>query len=567
MKRLIAKPGLWLSGLAILALLVLPFTLLPARAQAAEPTPPACSGETYTVRQGDTWYSVSRSTGVSVAVLKQLNPAAVRPNGWLWIGDRLCLAFPRDAASGSWYEVKPGDTWNTVSRATGVSVQELWRVNPALANRLYWLYIGQRVWVPVAAPAAAETPAAAATPASAAAVEAAPVAEATTATAGAPAAEATTAAEAATAAAPTSAPTATAVPAPAVKAGCAADLDGYPDLILAYLNKAGNKPDGLKDWLAGCDAVTADPDAVATAALQTATSIDVIVALHDPALPPPAGSGMLLVYHQGPAGYTLAHKVASAGSASLLTVADLNLDKKPDLAWVDTTCDADTCISELHIDSWDGSAYADWIEDAPAMASAEFKFTDVLPAGSGQEIVLFGGLSAAADAGPQRARTETYASIDGAAYALRSVVFEPSTCLYHKILDADAAFDLWAQDGFDAAITAYQAAIEDQKATACGTITAELATLRDFARFRLAIAQYGAGSRAQAQVTLAQITTPNLRGAAQAFSNAYKSSGSIIQACREVGVYARAHPASYQFLADWGSANPTFTAEELCPLK
>lgn len=564
MKRLIAKPGLWLNGLAILALLALlalPFTLPPARAQAAAPTPPACSGETYTVGQGDTWYSVSRSTGVSVAVLKQLNPAAVRPNGWLWIGDRLCLAFPRDAASGSWYEVKPGDTWNTVSRATGVSVQELWAVNPALANRLYWLYIGQRVWVPRAATtaaetqAAAETPAAAATPAAAGVVETAPVAEAT------PAAEATAAA------APTSATAATAVPAPAIKAGCAADLDGYPDLILAYLNKAGNKPNGLKDWLAGCDAVTADLDAVATAALQTATSTDVIVALHEPAQPPPAGSGMFLVYHQSPAGYTLAHKVASAGSASLLTVADLNVDKRPDLAWVDTTCDADTCISELHVDSWDGSAYQDWIEGAPAMASAEFKFTDVLPAGGGQEIVLFGGLSAAADAGPQRARTETYAAIDGAAYALHSVVFEPSTCLYHKILDANAAFDLWAQDGFDAAITAYQAAIEDQKATACGTITAELATLRDFARFRLAIAQYGAGSRAQAQVTLAQITTPNLRGAAQAFSNAYKSSGSIIQACREVGVYARAHPASYEFLADWGSANPTFTAEELCPLK
>lgn len=577
MKHPPAKPVLWIVSIAILALLALPAALLlPAPVHAAETTPPACSGDTYTVRPGDTWSNVSRRTGVTVAALKQLNPNSVRTNGWLWIGDVLCITGSREAA-GHWYQVQPGDTWNTVTRNTGVPVRELWRANPALVDRLYWLYIGQRVWVPDAAAAApiaamgpAPLPAADATPTTAPAAEtdtrSVTAVEATPTTA--PVVEATPTTAPVVEAAPT--PTA-AVPVPTIKAGCAADLAGYPDLILTYLNKPGNKPAGrpvgLKEWLAGCGAITADPDAVATAAIQSATDIAVIVALHDPALQPPDGSGLLLVYHDGSGGYKLVHQAASAGSAALLTVADLNADKQPDIAWVDTTCDADTCSTALHVDSWDGSTYADWIEGEPAMASAEFKFADVKPEGSGQEIVLYGGLSAAADAGPQRARTETYASVDGAPYALFSQVFDPSTCLYHKILDADAAFESWATDGFDAVVTAYKAAIDDKTVTACGDIADELATLRDFARFRLSIAQYGAGNRSQAQATLAQIATPALRDAAKAFTDAYKSSGSIIQACREVGLYAKAHPAAWQFMADWGSGNPSFTAEELCPLK
>ncbi len=592
MKHPSAKPFFWIAGLAILALLALPFALLlPAPAQAAETTPPTCSGDTYTAGPGDTWYSVSRRTGVSVAALKQLNPGIVRPNGWLWIGDQLCLSPSRDA-NGYWYEVQPGDTWNTVARKTGMSVQELWLVNPTLANRLQWLYIGQRLWVPGAASAAvadATATAAAAAVAAATLTETAtppPTATATTAATATPTATAvptqtaaaapTQTATAAPRTVPAAIPTATravgipataTVPVRTIKAGCAADLAAYPDLILAYLNAPGNKPSGLKSWLIGCGAITADPDAVATAAIQSATSVDVLVALHDPALQPPEGRGMLLIYHAGPRGYKLVHQVASEGNASLLTVADLNVDKKPDVVWVDTTCGAHTCNTTLHVDSWDGAAYQDWISGEPSMASAEFKFADVTAQGDGQEIVLNGGLIDSVGAGPQRSRTETYASIKGAPYALVSQVFSPSTCLYHKIVDANAAFARWTEDGFGAAVAAYKAAIDDKAATACGTIADELATLRDFARFRLAVAQYAAGSRAEAQVILAQIVTPAVRDAANAFVAAYKSSGSIIQACRDVDAYAKTHPAAWQYLADWGYANPSFTAEELCPLK
>lgn len=516
-----------IAVLALLALLV-----LPALANAANDPPPACSGNYYTVRVGDTWSSVSRHTGVTVAELKRLNPNAVRPNNWLWIGDRLCIPAPQ-AAEGSWYQVKPGDTWNTVARATGLSVRELWRANPALIDRLYWLYIGQRVWVPAASPAATPTP------------------------------------EAQASITPT--PEATETPAPTTPAptadGCAANLAGYPDLILAYLNTAGNTPAGLNDWLTQCGAITGDPDAVTTAAIQSETSTDLIVTLHDPALPPPDGSGLFLVYHSSASGYVLAHQAESTGSAALLIASDLNADQKPDLVWADTSCGAHTCFTTLHVDSWDGTAYVDWIAGEPTIASAEYRFEERETAGSGLEIVVYGGVIGSVGAGPQRAWTETYISANGAPYTLFKQVYDPSTCLYHAILDANAAFANWSTDGFDPAIAAYTAAITDQTLTACGTISDELATLRDFARFRLTVALVGNGQRADAQSTLAQIATPALRGAANTFYTAYLSSGSIIQACRNTETYAQATPASWQFLADWGYANPTFAPEDLCPLK
>ncbi|MGQ9489819.1 MAG: LysM peptidoglycan-binding domain-containing protein [Anaerolineae bacterium] len=536
----------WLLILTLLPLLVALLSV-----SAADATPPACTGIYYIVQRDDTWSSVSYRTGITVAELKRLNPHAIHPNNWLWIGDRLCIPS-QGIKQGYWYQVKPGDTWNKVSRATGISVQDLWRANQGLINRLFWLYIGQRIWIPAPPPGTAAT-AGPATDTPAPAAQASPIPTPTVQPGVTPAPEAQA----------TVAPT---VPQPAAS-GCSDRLSDYPNLILAYLNTAGNKPDSLRDWLAGCAALTGDPDAITTAALQTTTSTDLIVALHDPTLPPPAGNGMLLIFHSSPTGYQLAYQALGKGSVALVMADDLNLDGKPDVVWADTSCDAHTCFTELHVDSWDGTAYQDWLTGEPTMASAEYRFDDVTSEGAGLEIIAHGGTIGSVGAGPQRAWTETYISPAGAAYTLFSRVYDPSPCLYHKILDANAALNKWTTDGFDAAIDLYTQAITDTNLTACGSIPDELTTLRDFARFRLAVALLGAGRRAEAENVSRQITTPALIGAATTFFSAYRSSGSIIQACRDTNTYAQGNPASWQFLADWGYANPSFTAAELCPLQ
>ena len=95
----------------------------------------------------------------------------------------------------------------------------------------------------------------------------------------------------------------------------------------------------------------------------------------------------------------------------------------------------------------------------------------------------------------------------------------------------------------------------------------EVPLLKDFARFRLVVGYVAGGQSAKATAIAAQIGQPALKGAADAFLKSYKASGSIIQACRDTADYAAANPTAWQFLADWGPANPTFAPEDLCPLK
>ena len=297
-------------------------------------------------------------------------------------------------------------------------------------------------------------------------------------------------------------------------------------------------------------------------------SADVVVTIIDPAAALPEAKGMLLVYHAGDqGGYTLARTINGEGVVTLLRADDVNGDGKSDLVWSDTTCGVHACFSTLAVESWDGTAYQVWIAGTPTIATAEYAFQDLLPDGRGEEILVHGGVIEAPDAGPQRTLTETYASLNGQPYSLVSQMYDKSPCLYHAIQDANALLSKWATGGFDPAITAYRAAVSAPGLTTCSTLQDEIALLKDFARFRLVVSYVAGGQAAKAAAIAAQIGQPALKGAADTFLKSYKASGSIIQACRDTTEYAEAHPAAWQFLADWGTANPTFAPEDLCPLK
>ena len=63
--------------------------LLAGRDAAAQST---CSGQWYRVEPGDSWAKLAQRTGLSVAALKAANTAAANhPQGWLLVGQTLCL--------------------------------------------------------------------------------------------------------------------------------------------------------------------------------------------------------------------------------------------------------------------------------------------------------------------------------------------------------------------------------------------------------------------------------------------------------------------------------------------
>jgi hypothetical protein len=82
----------------------------------------------------------------------------------------------------------------------------------------------------------------------------------------------------------------------------------------------------------------------------------------------------------------------------------------------------------------------------------------------------------------------------------------------------------------------------------------------------LIVASVAAGYPEDAAAYVAAIKHPGLRGAANGFLLSYGASGSVIQACRNTTTLADNDTSMWDFLADWGYANPSLTAEELCPL-
>jgi hypothetical protein len=365
---------------------------------------------------------------------------------------------------------------------------------------------------------------------------------------------------------PTPSPTPTPSRTPPGPMACAADFSQYPERIATFLDDPRTDLGQMEVWLRDCGVISENYGSVHLINLQKAATTDVVVAIHNRTISGPLLEGKLLIYHAGADGYTLKHH-EKGERVDILAISDINADGKTEIVWTSTQCGAHSCVSQLAVDQWTGTDYEDWITGTPEMTSADYRLADTVADGTGQEILVHGGLIASAGAGPQRAWTETYISADGLPYTLFSQVYDYSSCLYHHILDANRAF-IQAPDGsFETAITAYQDAINDNSLKACWTLDNELALLRDLARFRLVVAYTATGQPDQATQSRDAISAPALHGAADTFLESYHTTGSVAEACVATTAYAVDHPDAWQFMADWGYANPSFSAADLCPLE
>ena len=112
----------------------------------------SCPGGTvYTIRAGDTFFSLAARFNTTVQAIINANPG-VDPNN-LQIGQQICIPVaptPGECPGGFLYTIRAGDTFFSIARRFGISVNALIAANPNVdPDRLQ---IGQQICVPAPTP-------------------------------------------------------------------------------------------------------------------------------------------------------------------------------------------------------------------------------------------------------------------------------------------------------------------------------------------------------------------------------------------------------------------------------
>lgn len=506
----------WLGMAALAALL----TLFLGAAVGAQDA----GGYWYTVRRGDSWASIAARTSVSVATLQRANPHAIHRHLWLYPGERLWILRP-GAQAGAWYTVQAGDSWTTLALRFGMSVRALQQANPQAVRRSGWLYRGERLWIPervITSQRLSPQPsrASSATPSG---------------------------------------------------ADCPQELTAYGAAFSAQLAAVSDLAP-FEQWLSACGLLAPSSDALRPLSLTGDSSPEALVILTNlPAEEDRSPQQSLFILRRTPE-WVVDFQANPADSIQLLEVGDINADERPDVAWSSVACGAHTCFTTVYVLSWTGTDWEDWIDGELTMANAVIRLQES-DAGPGRAIVAYGGVIGSVGAGPQRAWTETWISQTGAPYTLVSQIYDPAVCLYHVVLDANQALRDGRADDFEQAVALYRRALIDTNLRACWDRSDELAELRSFAGFRLAVAYGYQGDMAKAQQAVADLlaTYPNAVYAhiADIWWRAYQPTRDIVSACAAVDAFVAGpppHPEAVDLLANYGYANPTFTAAEICPI-
>lgn len=126
----------------------------PAPPVAPAPPAPVCAA-THRVVDGDNWFAIARSAGLTMAAILDANQATT--STVLFVGRDLCLpagATPTGRGSGACaltYVVERGDSWSAIASSAGVGIGALQTANGASATTV--LLAGHEVCLPAGATA------------------------------------------------------------------------------------------------------------------------------------------------------------------------------------------------------------------------------------------------------------------------------------------------------------------------------------------------------------------------------------------------------------------------------
>lgn len=471
--------------------------LVASTASAQEPS----EGYWYEVQTGDTWWGLSRKTGVSVDALIAANPRHVHFNLWLYTGHSLWVPKP-PAATGYWYRVQWGDNWGTVSAKMGVSFATLWSANPSHQHRWQWLYTGHQLWIPT-------EPTAEACPGELADYPAAVVDELNR---------------------------------------TAGDLE----VVRTWLQECGalaeegetfHRSDVDDDGKDEILAIVTDP------AAESFFNVP---------------GEFLIIDGQG-SDHRLSYRadVASPSDLAVFDIRDFNANGQTEVAFTTTTCGAHTCFTTIYVIEWDGTAYRDLTGGGHEMAGPDISFEN-RDADDALELVMHGGIIGSVGAGPPRARTELY-DWDGSLYVLSKTTWDESEYLYWKVIDANdalaaggfqEAIQLYNEALTDDTLQTWAREEEREELAAFSRyrLAVSFAALGDMATGQLWVEEL---EQEQPDNIYAQV--------ARLFWDTMTTSEDLATACQAVNAFAESNPETTAVLDSYGYATPEFTADDVCP--
>uniref|UniRef100_A0A7C2E328 LysM peptidoglycan-binding domain-containing protein n=1 Tax=Ammonifex degensii TaxID=42838 RepID=A0A7C2E328_9THEO len=115
--------------------------------------PPCPGGTLYTIRPGDSYFSLARRFNTTVEAIAAANPGVDPTN--LKLGQTICIPVPPvpgPCPGGFVYIIQAGDTFFSLARRFGTTVEALIATNPGVdPDRLQ---VGQQICIPAPAPPA-----------------------------------------------------------------------------------------------------------------------------------------------------------------------------------------------------------------------------------------------------------------------------------------------------------------------------------------------------------------------------------------------------------------------------
>lgn len=346
------------------------------------------------------------------------------------------------------------------------------------------------------------------------------------------------------------------------------DFEQYADAIVTYLNDSHGDEDGLRAMLENWEALRRVTDLLRVDVNDDGLG-ELVMVVVDPS--PDYGinlRGDVLVVDKDEQRYSLAYSAAGESllpDPALIEIDDLNGDGRTEMAYSSTSCGAHTCFTTVYIAASGTGEYQDLTGGGIEMSYVEPSFVDWDGDGV-RELIMYGGTIGSVGAGPQRERTEVY-RWDGATYGLTETVQDYSNYLYFRVLDANQALP---EGEFERAATLYREAIDDPRLDTWMD-ESEREELAAFSRYRLSLSYLMMGEVALAEAAreeLQAVQPGNIYAqVATVLWDAYEAQGDLEAACQEVDDFAHLHPEAVEVLNDYGYSNPTFTAEEICPLE